>query len=195
VPRTADLMGVAHVLCQRTQCWEYTVTFMLFNQACKAAGVRAYTVDLLAQTSSLPELGGLPSSAGLATWLRNELASLLTERGFSLEDLSSALVAIDVPVDGDGSIFGIRTTFVRNGRVIARALDPAGRVSAIDASAPLRGDVATVALRRQDLAATVASGRAEIRSQSSRVTNCTARSAPTNCWTFRLSRVRLPRWT
>jgi hypothetical protein len=128
MPRTADLLGVAHTFCQRTQCWEYTVTFMLLNQACMAAGVRRYTLNLLTETWLTPELAGLPDSAGLPTWLHNELALQLSKRGFSIEDLSSALVSIDVLPDGDGSMFGMHARLVRNGRVIARALDPSGKV-------------------------------------------------------------------
>ena len=104
------------------------MTFMLLNQACMAAGVRGYTLDLVTETPLTPEIAGFPDSAGLPTWLRNELATALSKRGFGIEELSSAVVAIDVLAEGDGSMFGIRVALIRNSRVIARALDPSGRV-------------------------------------------------------------------
>jgi hypothetical protein len=103
--------------------------FMRLNLACNAAGVSEYTVDLLAITGSLPSgLVVLADSACLPTSAHRELVRLLSARGFELAELSSASVSIDVLRDGDGSMFGIRTTLVRHGRRITRALDPSGRV-------------------------------------------------------------------
>lgn len=127
MPRTADLLGIAHNLCQRAQCWAYFPTFMDLNQACMTLGLRSYTLDLLAETAVTPALIGLPFAASLPTWLRDELVRLLFARGFDIEALSSATVSIDVLPEGDGSLYGIRTTLGRNGRVISRALDPSGR--------------------------------------------------------------------
>jgi hypothetical protein len=128
MPRTSDLLGIAHTFCQRAQCWEFFPTFMLLNQACMTLGLRSYTLDLLTETALTPELAGLPFAARLPTWLRTELVRLLCARGFDIDGLSLATVAIDVLPEGDGSLYGIRATFMRNGRVIVRALDPSGKV-------------------------------------------------------------------
>ena len=127
MPRSAGLLGIAHTLGQRAQGWQYFSTFRALNLQCDATNLRMYHLNLLTEVCSPHELFASTDALSVASWLRRELEELLSPRGFALSDLSEATIEISVLPEGDGSMFGVRVQLARHGRVVSRALDPAGR--------------------------------------------------------------------
>ena len=127
MPRSAELLGIAHTLGQHAQGWQYFSTFRALNLRCDATNLRMYHLNLLTETCSPHELFASTDSLSAASWLRRELEELLSPRGFALSDLTDAAIEISVLPGGDGSMFGVRVQLARHGRVFSRALDPAGR--------------------------------------------------------------------
>ena len=127
MPRSAELLGIAHTLGDMAQGWPYTTTFMALNRRCQATHRSVYYIDLLADVYEPHELFVATETLGTASGLRRDLERLLAPRGFALSDLTQASIEISVLPAGDGSMFGVRVQLARNGRVFSRALDANGR--------------------------------------------------------------------
>ena len=126
MPRSAELLGIAHTLGDLTQGWPYTTTFMALNRRCQVTNRSVYYIDLLAEVYEPHELFVATETLGTASGLQRDLERLLAPRGFALSDLTRASIEISVLPSGDGSMFGVRVQLAHNGRVFSRALDANG---------------------------------------------------------------------